>query len=779
MKQTSQSSPKMTNRARIILEQLIKPFQSGKRTIRAPFLLLALTVFVCLINFSRFIYGQGRQVKDLTNISADSTGVSTEWWAAVQENIEQSEYAISWQQNPGLSGLAAAYQAPNRAQNLRTSFTPQGLRLTPRIQNGKTPSWQWGLTLNSFGSPTSQKPQEIAAINAVGQRLEYSHSDITEWYLNDEQGLQQGFTVTNAPDQAGETAVLTFNWSGNLQPKLSDNGQAVEWADLNGKPLLRDDNLMAQDRNGRPLPTQIQIDPKNTTIQLVIGVSEANYPLTIQTLITNPDWTAEGNQAQAQFGYSVGTAGDVNNDGYSDIIVGAPYYDNGQVDEGQAFVYYGSAAGLSTTPDWTADSDRANAEFGYSVSTAGDVNHDGYSDVIIGAPEYQIDIMNDGQAFVFHGSPTGLSLTADWEPVRSLPDSSFGGSVSTAGDVNHDGYSDVIVAANGFSTNPPINEQVFVYFGSSSGLSTVANWTVESDEGYQDFGRKVGTAGDVNGDGYSDIIITAPDYENGQQQEGAAFVYHGSATGPSSTPDWTAEGDQTVIYFGESAGTAGDVNGDTYSDVIVGAPLYESGQVAVGAAFVYYGSPTGLSLTADWMAESDQKDSVFGWSVGLAGDINGDGYSDVIVGAPAYSFAAPGDQEGRIFVYFGSAAGLPETFDMSAVSEQDHASLGYSVGIAGDVNGDTYSDFFASANSYHNGQSREGAVFVYYSQFYTPVPTNTPSPTNTPAPTNTPTSTATATQTPSTTATNTPTATYTPTSQPGLINNIYLPVVFQ
>ena len=112
--------------------------------------------------------------------------------------------------------------------------------------------------------------------------------------------------------------------------------------------------------------------------RLSIMVQQADY-------LQAANWTAESNQASAYFGHSVSTAGDVNGDGYSDVIVGAINYDNGQTDEGRAFVYYGSASGLSASANWTAESDQASAYFGYSVSTAGDVNGDGYSDVIVGA----------------------------------------------------------------------------------------------------------------------------------------------------------------------------------------------------------------------------------------------------------------------------------------------------------------------------------------------------------------------------------------------------------
>src|SRR6185436_20138077 len=117
----------------------------------------------------------------------------------------------------------------------------------------------------------------------------------------------------------------------------------------------------------------------------------------------------EGDQSSASFGISVATAGDVNGDGYSDVIVGAYGYDNGQTDEGRAFVYDGSAAGLATSATWTAESDQAGASFGVSVATAGDVNGDGYADVVIGAYGYDNGQSNEGRAFVYHGSAAGLA----------------------------------------------------------------------------------------------------------------------------------------------------------------------------------------------------------------------------------------------------------------------------------------------------------------------------------------------------------------------------------
>ena len=155
-------------------------------------------------------------------------------------------------------------------------------------------------------------------------------------------------------------------------------------------------------------------------------------------------------------------------------------------------------------------------------------------------------------------------------------------------------------------------------------------------------GCSVATAGDVNGDGFSDVIVGAEGYDGGNRREGRAFVYHGSATGLSLTANWIAESDQDSAYFGNCVSTAGDVNGDGYSDIIIGAKQYTNGQKFEGRVFVWFGSSTGLGANgtpanADWSAESDQVRSYFGWSVSTAGDVNGDGYSDIIVGAPYFS----------------------------------------------------------------------------------------------------------------------------------------------
>jgi hypothetical protein len=428
------------------------------------------------------------------------------------------------------------------------------------------------------------------------------------------------------------------------------------------------------------------------------------------------DWMAEGDQQNAWFGFAVDTAGDVNGDGFADVVVGAFRYHNDQWKEGRAFAYYGSATGLSTTASWTVEDDRYGAWFGHSVATAGDVNGDGYADVIVGAPSPARETKR-GRVFVYHGSGLGLSATPNWVIESDQDTAWLGHLVATAGDVNGDGYADVAVGEHRWDDSGQVDQgRAFVYHGSPEGLSATPDWVVAGGQAGANFGRWLGTAGDVNGDGYADLIVGAHFWDNGQINEGRAFAFHGSATGLSTTAAWTAEGDQGGAWFARALGTAGDVNQDGYSDVIVGAPKYDGGQADEGRAFVYYGSATGLSPTAAWTAEVDQAGAAFARRVSSAGDVDGDGYGDLILGAPKFDNGQAGDvtDAGRAFAFLGSAQGPTLEPSWVAGLGQSYSRFGRGIGTAGDVNGDGLSDVIVGAATYDNGEADEGASWVFH-----------------------------------------------------------------
>ncbi len=443
-------------------------------------------------------------------------------------------------------------------------------------------------------------------------------------------------TTIPPPATSGLSSSPAWTAEGNNQ-NLTIFGQSVSTAgDVNGDGYS--DVIV-----GQP-------DYNSSTGQYHVGRVLVYYG-SARGLSTVANWTAQGSQAGANFGYSVGTAGDVNKEGFSDIIIGAPDVDNSSnVHYGHAYIYLGSASGLRSTPSWTVTGGTVLSYLGWSVGTAGDVNKDGYSDVIVGAPydRNPTTIQYTGMAYVFYGSATGPSTTANWSAgvtdTRQIAGTGFGFSVGTAGDVNGDGYSDVVIGSPDYDvTSVPLNSnegKVFAYYGSASGLSTIPNWTFSGNATEEQLGYSVGTAGDVNKDGRSDVIIGAPCAATmctvSPMTQGLAFVFLGSATGLSTGPSWSARGGQSFSFFGYSVGTAGDVNGDGYSDIIVGAPSYDTSLVDEGRVLVYYGSPTGPSTTPSWSADSNQAEADFGLSVGTAGDVNRDGGSDIIIGSPRH-----------------------------------------------------------------------------------------------------------------------------------------------
>jgi hypothetical protein len=228
----------------------------------------------------------------------------------------------------------------------------------------------------------------------------------------------------------------------------------------------------------------------------------------------------------------------VNGDGYDDVVVGDEYFSGDQMEEGRAYIYYGSPGGLSSTPGWIADGNQSILYFGAAVAGVGDVNGDGYDDVLVGAP-YKRDPTTDhvvGQALLYLGSPSGLSNTPAWTVLGTGGWTYFGGRLNGAGDLNGDSYDDFMVSDIFFTGDQQAEGRVFLYLGSLNGLAANAAWTAEGDQAQAGFGSSIGSAGDVNGDGHDEWAVGAPQYDRGESDEGIAVVFDSLATGPLPTP---------------------------------------------------------------------------------------------------------------------------------------------------------------------------------------------------------------------------------------------------
>ena len=380
-------------------------------------------------------------------------------------------------------------------------------------------------------------------------------------------------------------------------------------------------------------------------------------------LVTNAWWSFRCPVPASEFGHQVEGVGDVNGDGFPDFVVGATYYSvpGKPAQTGGAFVFLGGTSGPRLAPGWPVAGEIADSKTGFTVAAAGDVNGDGYDDILVGAwtnpKEPSVPGAPPvGRVFLFAGGPDGPSTNALWSPSGEKVQSAFGYSVHGAGDVNGDGYADVVVGSYGYESSFKGCGRVYVFYGSPSGPGDSPDWTLTGSQGGQMTGNSVFTAGDVNGDGYDDLIVAANGTSDQVSYEGVVLAFYGGPQGLASRISWWFESHERSMFVGHSVATAGDVNHDGYSDVVFSAADGQQLLKGEGVAFVAHGSRRGLSSKPDWTFRGGQMLSKYGATVRCAGDVNGDGFDDVVIGQSRFSGEVP--RQGRIWVHYGSPRGL-------------------------------------------------------------------------------------------------------------------------
>jgi hypothetical protein len=565
--------------------------------------------------------------------------ITPEWYNQALTSIQQLGEQIKPVQPYG------SYSATNMHNRTGFNITPSGYKV--RSLEGK--AWEVALQLKGIGRSKMQwKPTGGYSTFNTANELQYNFNNVQIEYLNNTNGLRQNFLV-NRKMPGGGALKVTIEPVTDLQPRLL-NSNSLAFFNANNNMMLAYEDLHVWDANHKALPAAMHFN--NGLLTIEVDDSKATYPVTIDPLNKAPEWATTSNGLLSSlsntqinsslYGYTVTGLGDVNGDGFGDAAISAPalidiFSGTGSLaGVGAVFVFYGSPAGLSTTPAKTLQPNTAvaGALFGVSVD-AGDVTGDGINDIIVGAPL-------DSYATTASGIiPMSVNVKAG--KVYVYP----GGNTAAANPTN---FIEIKLQGTGFF---------------STGIAGVllSNISVNAL-----FGFSVAAAGDLNGDGKSDIVVGAPAYLGvglGAIQNGAAFVYYSNdltTTTPVQleTPTLNILGLLSLpvlhngLLFGFSVDGAGDYNNDGYPDVVASSPAgvdissltgILTGQVLSGTAQVFYGTAAGINSNVGTTLKPSNNGllgnaaNLFGYKVKGLKNTNGQRNGNIAIGAPTGSLA--------------------------------------------------------------------------------------------------------------------------------------------
>jgi len=438
-----------------------------------------------------------------------------------------------------------------------------------------------------------------------------------------------------------------------------------------------------------------------------------------------------GTHDYERVGYHLHTAGDVNGDGYDDFLIGTFHNNTNGYDAGAAYLFLGNASA-----DWGNDISLSNADArflgykpyeaaGYFLGGDGDVNGDGYDDFLIGSSDGTLYVIL-GRAAADWGYDFVLYDHADASYEEENEEDQASLSNAMVGDINGDGYDDFICGAPYNDYGGDDAGKAYLILGKADGWQrgvSLANAKASFYGSYDNglLGYCVDGVGDVNGD-------NIPDFAIGARGEGKVYLFFGRRS-----VDWGFNCDvdaADVVFSREQYGNytgwrvsgAGDVNGDGYDDFLIAAPYHDEFDSENGKVYLILGRSSGWETSlsnADASYYGEAYDDEAGWDTQGAGDVDGDGYNDFLIGA--WYNDANGDDAGKMYLIRGKPSGWERNVCLSSIDDYfvgeyagDYA--GYSCSNAGDVNGDGLSDIITSSSYYSQVYHWGGKIYIFVSQ---------------------------------------------------------------
>jgi hypothetical protein len=591
---------------------------------------------------------------------------------------------------------------------------------TPAVLPSGERAARWAYTL---GKPIVRMAQATSAVEledraqleVTGSRLTRRWGVVAETFDHEHGALKHSITVSERPAGAGR---LVVSWpvlgGGQHQPE-GDAQMLVR--DAQGRARLVWSGLVVRDLDGNRLNARFERTGEALTIS--VDTTGARFPIVIDPLATNPATTLEGDQGAANFGTAIHAAGDVNGDGFDDLLVGQPNYTHGAgIKSGRALLFLGSAFGVANTASWSLVTDTKDDRVGDAVAGLGDVDGDGFADFAIGAPQAESSgsLNNEGAVWVYRGASAQglgqLALPPVWTRFGGVAERRLGQRLAPAGDVNCDGKPDMIISALDPNT-PATTGRVEVHSG-QGGMPFFAPVFWSQDGESNGFGDSISTAGNINGTvngtiKCDSIIIGDFSFDDGgptSANRGKAYIYTGSPTGLSAMPAATRVGVMNGDRVGRSVSGGEDINGDGLDDVLISSQIANNS----GRVDAYLGDAmTAIAATPTWSV-TGTANTRFGLFVELLPDVTGDNRPDVAVAANGTN-----GNFGAVHLYFNSAMGLSAvpnwTYAGTAATDQ----MGTNVRGLGDVNNDGLNDFaISAAGATAQGRTTAGRVFVFH-----------------------------------------------------------------